>query len=224
MRKITLSVISTLAVVGLLIGGLLWYVRGEGFSAREQPTWMERTMARNARRIATPAGAKALMNPRQQQTAVMIAEADEHFVEHCGICHGIDGRGDTLIGKNLYPKVPDMSQPDTQQLSDGEVYYIISNGIRLTGMPAWRFEDKPEAIWDLVSLIRRLPKLSPDELQRLQKAREAGGELSEQAPESEKKETGEPAKEGETKPKHACSQALMLVEHKREISLVEYRL
>ena len=96
-----------------------------------------------------------------------------------------------------------MSQPDTQQLSDGEVYYIISNGIRLTGMPAWRFEDKPEAIWDLVSLIRRLPKLSPDELQRLQKAaREAGGELSEQAPESEKKETGEPAKEGETKPKH----------------------
>ena len=96
-----------------------------------------------------------------------------------------------------------MSQPDTQQLRDGEVYYIISNGIRLTGMPAWRFEDKPEAIWDLVSLIRRLPKLSPHELQRLQKAApEAGGELSEQAPESEKKETAEPAKEGETKPKH----------------------
>ena len=58
-------------------------------------------------------------------------------------------------------------------------------------MPAWRFEDKPEAIWDLVSLIRRLPKLSPDELQRLQQAaREAGGELSEQAPEPEKKEKG----------------------------------
>ena len=203
MRKIILSFISTLAVVGLLIGGLLWYVRGEGFSAREQPTWMERTMARNARRIATPAGAKALMNPRQQQTADMIAEADEHFVEHRGICHGIDGRGDTLIGKNLYPKVPDMSQPDSQQLSDGELYYIISNGIRLTGMPAWRFEDKPEALWDLVSLIRRLPKLSSEELQRLQKAaREAGGEISEQAGEPEKTETGESPKEGEAKPGH----------------------
>ncbi len=188
-----------MVVIGLLIGGLFLYVRGEGFSAREQPTWMERTMARNARKIATPAGAKNLSNPRQQQTAEMIAEADEHFVEHCGICHGIDGRGDTLIGKNLYPKVPDMSQPETQQLSDGELYYIISNGIRLTGMPAWRFEDKPEAIWDLVSLIRRLPKLSPDELQRLQKAaREAGGELSEQAPE-EKKEPGETTKAPETK-------------------------
>jgi len=129
-RKIILSVISTVVVIGLLIGGLLLYVRGEGFSAREQPTWMERTMARNARRIATPAGAKNLMNPRQQQTAGMIAEADEHFVEHCGICHGIDGRGDTLIGKNLYPKVPDMSQPETQQLSDGELYYIISKRLK----------------------------------------------------------------------------------------------
>jgi len=96
-----------------------------------------------------------------------------------------------------------MSQPDTQQLSDGELYYIISNGIRLTGMPAWGSEDKPEAIWDLVSLIRRLPKLSTEETQRLQKAaREAGGELSEQAGGPEKKETGESPKEGEAKPRH----------------------
>lgn len=131
-----------------------------------------------------------------------MGEADEHFVEHCGICHGIDGRGDTLIGKNLYPQVPDMSAADTQQLSDGELYYIISNGIRLTGMPAWRFEDKPEAIWDLVSLIRRLPKLSPDELKRLQEAaRNAGGELGEQAGEPEKNEAGEASNE-QSKPKH----------------------
>jgi len=80
---------------------------------------MEKTMARNARKIATPPDAKSLINSRQQQTSEMMAEADEHFVEHCGICHGIDGRGDTVIGRNLYPKVPDMSAPDTQQLSDG---------------------------------------------------------------------------------------------------------
>jgi mono/diheme cytochrome c family protein len=201
MRKIIISVISTIVVMAAVMGGFLMYIRGTGFSAREQPTWMERTMARNARKIATPADAKNLKSPREQQTAEMIGEADEHFVEHCGMCHGIDGRGDTLIGKNLYPQVPDMSQADTQQLSDGELYYIIYNGIRLTGMPAWGSEDKPEAIWDLVSLIRRLPKLSPEELQRLQNAaREAGGELAEQAPE-EKKEAEE-ANETESKPKH----------------------
>jgi len=163
---------------------------------------MEKTMARNARKIATPPDAKSLINSRQQQTSEMMAEADEHFVEHCGICHGIDGRGDTVIGRNLYPKVPDMSAPDTQQLSDGEIYYIISNGVRLTGMPAWGAEDKPEAIWDLVNLVRRLPDLSPEELKRLQEAaRNAGGELSEQAGVPEKKESGEAFKE-ETKPKH----------------------
>jgi hypothetical protein len=70
-------------------------------------------------------------------------------------------------------------------------------------MPAWGSEDKPEAIWDLVSLIRRLPKLPPEELQRLQNtAREAGGELSEQAPEDEKKETPASSKEDKAKPKH----------------------
>jgi len=202
MRKVILSVFSTLVVIGLIIGGLIYYARGHGFSAREQPTWMERTMARNARKIATPPGAKNLANPRGQQSTEMMAEAGEHFVEHCGVCHGIDGRADTVIGRNLYPKVPDMSAPDTQQLSDGELYYIISNGVRLTGMPAWGSEDKPEAIWDLVSLIRRLPQLSPEELKRLQEAaRNAGGELSEQAGEPEDKESGEPSKE-KAKPKH----------------------
>ena len=202
MRTVLLSILFAVLIVAALTACLYVYARGHGFSAREQPTWMEQTMARNARHIATPSDARTLSNPRQQQSTEMIAEADEHFVEHCGICHGIDGRGDTLIGRNLYPKVPDMSQPDTQQLSDGELFYVISNGIRLTGMPAWSSEDKPEAIWDLVSLIRRLPKLSPEELQRLQKAaRDAGGELSEQAPE-EKKEAGESPKEAETNPPH----------------------
>jgi mono/diheme cytochrome c family protein len=202
MRRIILSVFSTLLVIGLILGGFVLYIRGHGFSAREQPTWMEKTMARNARKIATPPDSKSLTNPRQQQTAEMIAEADEHFVEHCGSCHGIDGRGDTVIGRNLYPKVPDMTAPDTQLMSDGEIYYVISNGVRLTGMPAWGAEDKPEAIWDLVSLIRRLPKLSPEEMERLQEAaRNAGGELSEQADEPEKKESSEASKD-ETKPKH----------------------
>ena len=201
MRKVITSVLSTLVVIVLILAGGLFYLRGHGFSAREEPTWMERIMARNARKIATPPDAKNLSNPRSQQTTEMIGEADEHFVEHCGICHGIDGRGDTVIGRNLYPKVPDMSAADTQQLSDGEIYYIISNGIRLTGMPAWGSEDKPEAIWDLVSLIRRLPKLSPEELKRLQEAaRNAGGELSEQAGEPEKKEAGAPKEQA--KPKH----------------------
>jgi mono/diheme cytochrome c family protein len=200
MRNVVISVISTIVVIAAIIGGFLIYIRGTGFSARAEPSWMERVMAQNARKIATPADAKSLKNPREQQSSEMIAEADDHFVEHCGICHGVDGRGDTTIGRNLYPKVPDMTQHDTQQLSDGELYYIIFNGIRLTGMPAWGSEDKPEAIWDLVALIRRLPKLSPEELKRLQMSAENA--TAEQLPSNSSTKDGESQKQQRPARKH----------------------
>ena len=171
-------------VILLLIAGvvsLLLYVRNHGFSAREKPSRLEEIMARHARRIATPAGAKEMKNP-QPQTEATMAEAREHFVEHCSICHGIDGRGATTIGRNLYPKVPDMTDRQTQDLADGELFYIITNGIRFTGMPAWGGEDSPESIWALVVFIRRLPKLTPEELKQMQE--QAGGAHGESMSES----------------------------------------
>jgi mono/diheme cytochrome c family protein len=201
MRRVIISVVATLLVIAAVVGGLLFYIRGHGFSARAEPSWMEKVMARNARKIATPADAASLKNPRLQQTDDMIGEADEHFVEHCGVCHGSDGRGNTTIGQNLYPRAPDMTEPDTQQLSDGELYYIISNGIRLTGMPAWGSEDTSEAIWDLVSLIRRLPKLSPDESKRLQMLATEGEPAPEKSDDSSKT-NAEPEKPGKAPHKH----------------------
>lgn len=176
-------------VILLLVAGvvsLLLYVRNHGFSAREKPSRLEEIMARHARRIATPAGAKELKNPHPQTEASM-AEAREHFVEHCSICHGIDGRGATTIGRNLYPKVPDMTDQQTQQLTDGELFYIITNGIRFTGMPAWGGEDSPESIWALVAFIRRLPQLTPEELKQMQE--QAGGAHGESMSESTTPET-----------------------------------
>ena len=63
-----------------------------------------------------------------------------------------------------------MRGPETQRLSDGELYYIIQNGIRLSGMPAWgeRVDDDEDS-WALVAFIRHLPQLAPDELNALQK-------------------------------------------------------
>ncbi len=165
-KRIALLIVLLFILAGLAYGVV--FVRNHGFSAREQPTRLEAYFARHARRIATPANAKSLKNPHPQ-TEASLAEAREHFVEHCSMCHGIDGRGQTTIGRNLYPKVPPMTDADTQQLSDGELYYIITNGVRFTGMPAWGDEDSPESIWGLVSFIRRLPQLTPEELKQMQK-------------------------------------------------------
>ena len=76
----------------------------------------------------------------------------------------------------MYPKVPDLRDSETQKLTDGELYYIISNGVRFTGMPAFGGEDSPEEIWKLVLFIRRLPNLPPEELQEMEKMATGAGE------------------------------------------------
>jgi mono/diheme cytochrome c family protein len=158
-----LALIMLLIVVGAATA--LWLFVQHGFSARDQPTALEAFVARRLRHLAVPRSARQATNPVPMTPAVM-AEARAHFADHCALCHGNDGSGQTEIGKNLYPKAPDMRQDDTQSLSDGELFYIIHNGIRLTGMPAWGDgspEDDQES-WKLVHFIRHLPKISQEEL------------------------------------------------------------
>jgi mono/diheme cytochrome c family protein len=162
MTRVRLTVLCVLGVFLLAIGTVYWFISSHGFSAREQPSRIEAFLARNARRLATPAGAKALANP-VSRTELSIAEARDHFADHCAICHGNDGGGRTQINSGLYPPAPDMRQWDTQRLSDGELFYIIRNGIRFTGMPGWGGED--EENWKLVLFIRHMPKLSTKELE-----------------------------------------------------------
>jgi mono/diheme cytochrome c family protein len=139
------------------------------------PSRLEKFLAQHARNIASPAGAKELKNP-YPVTAESLSASRAHRVSQCAICHGLDGTGNTPVGRNLYPKAPDMRDAFTQGLSDGELFYIINNGVRFTGMPAWGSEHSLEETWQLVSFIRRLPQLTPDELKMMERlaAGEAG--------------------------------------------------
>jgi mono/diheme cytochrome c family protein len=94
----------------------------------------------------------------------------EHFADHCATCHANDGSGDTMFGKGLYPKPPDMRTTETQNKSDGELYYTIENGVRLSGMPAFgeeRVVGGDADTWKLVHFIRHLRNLTADELHRM---------------------------------------------------------
>jgi mono/diheme cytochrome c family protein len=126
-----------------------------------KPSTVEAFLARKARGLATPAGARALQHPLGP-SPLTIAEARDHFADHCAVCHANTGSGKTPINSGLYPPAPDLRQKDTQRLSDGELFYIIKNGIRFTGMPGWGGED--EENWKLVLFIRHLPELTAQEL------------------------------------------------------------
>jgi mono/diheme cytochrome c family protein len=133
-----------------------------GFSARDNPSAFEAFMAGAIRSLSIPAAAKKTANPFQA-TPDILTQAREHFADHCAACHANDGSGKTEIGQNLYPKAPDMRLAQTQNLTDGEIYYIIHNGVRLTGMPAWGEADRDPDSWKLALFIRHLPQLMPEE-------------------------------------------------------------
>jgi len=159
-----------LIVLAAVVGGLIAYtIVQHGISARAQPSRVEATMARTMRSLATPASVKSRPNP-VPKTDEVLSDAMAHFADHCAVCHGNDGSGDTDIGHGLYPRVPDMGAAATQSLTDGELFSIIENGIRLTGMPAWG-NGTPEGereSWALVHFIRHIPSLTPEEIERME--------------------------------------------------------
>jgi mono/diheme cytochrome c family protein len=147
----------------------LWYFLNSGVSAREQPGRIEEFIAGGARNMAIARRARSLTNPVEYSGEV-IAEGRAHFADHCAICHANDGSGNTPMGRGMWPKPPDMRQARTQDLTDGELFWIIENGIRFTGMPAWGTGTKEgeEASWHLVHFIRRLPRLLPEEIEEME--------------------------------------------------------
>jgi len=154
----------------LVIAGVMLVLQGRGVSARPQPSWIESQVALFMRGWMTPSTYKGLQNPISATTENFLA-AREHFADHCASCHDNDGSGNTEMGRNLYPKAPDMRLPRTQQLADGELFYIIENGVMLTGMPGWSTgtPDGETSSWQLVHFIRRLPSLTPEDLQEMER-------------------------------------------------------
>jgi mono/diheme cytochrome c family protein len=151
-----------------LFGGGLWVFVQRGISARAEPWAVEAFVARRLRHLAIPRGAREMVNP-VPATPQVLASARAHWADHCASCHSNDGSGNTELGLGLYPPAPDMQMPGTQELSDGELFYIIRNGIRFTGMPAWGSgpPDTDEESWGLVRFIRHLPEVSPEELEEM---------------------------------------------------------
>jgi mono/diheme cytochrome c family protein len=201
MRKRTVLISITAAgIAGAAAFG--WVTIRRGFSARDNPSAMEAYVAKTARKLSIPASERDAKNPFAP-TAEVLSEARAHFADHCAICHGNDGSGKTQIGQNLYPKAPDMRLLQTQNLTDGELYYTIHNGIRLTGMPAWGADVKDEDSWKLVLFIRHLPQLTPPEEREMEALNPKGpGEKQEEQEEEQFLNEGQPTNQVPKPPTH----------------------
>ena len=168
MKRGTL-ILLVLVIAGLGAGFVAFSFLHNGVSAKATPTALEVMMARKARHMALPHSARALRNP-VPASADNLRQGRLHFADHCAICHGNDGSCDTMMGSGLYPKPPDLRLTETQSLSDGELFWIIENGVRFTGMPAFsNRHSSSEDTWKLVQFIRHLPQLTADERVEMEK-------------------------------------------------------
>ncbi|WP_242336109.1 MULTISPECIES: c-type cytochrome [Anaeromyxobacter] len=150
-----------LVIIALAALGSAHVLRG-GIAARARPSALEARVARALRGWAIPGEAREATNPIAPSPRVLESGL-AHFADHCATCHANDGSGQTELGRSLYPRAPDLRAAETQRLTDGELFYIIENGVRLTGMPAWGGPGTAEESWHLVHFIRHLPTLTAEE-------------------------------------------------------------
>jgi mono/diheme cytochrome c family protein len=171
-NAILLAVVIIIALVAVAAASLLH----DGVSSRAKPTALETMLARNARHLAIPASARKQQNPAAE-TPENLRDARLHFADHCAICHANDGSGDTAIGRGLYPKPPDLHREETQKLADGELFWIIENGVRFTGMPGFGgARGSEQDSWKLVRFIRHLPQLTDEERMEMERYNPKGPE------------------------------------------------
>jgi mono/diheme cytochrome c family protein len=152
----------------ILVAGDIFLSQANGFSTRTPPSALESWLARGIRHFSVPESAKKRANPEANSEEVL-AQASAHWADHCAQCHANNGSGDIAMGKQMYPPAPDMRKAETQGMTDGELFFIIQNGIRFTGMPAWGngSAQDTEDSWKLVRFIRHLPALSAAEERKM---------------------------------------------------------
>jgi mono/diheme cytochrome c family protein len=195
------ALLALMALFAVLGGAIAYSVVRRGLSAHAEPSAAEEMVARAMRRWATPASVRNRSNP-VEATPDVIDQALAHYADHCATCHANDGGGDTSIGRGLYPRVPDMRSDATQSLTDGELFSIIEHGIRLTGMPGWgngTAEGERES-WGLVHFIRRLPRLTLEEIERMEALNPKTSEQWREEEEARRFLAGEDAKPSQTTP------------------------
>jgi mono/diheme cytochrome c family protein len=100
-----------------------------------------------------------------------------HYYEMCVACHGAPGVPISEIGQGLNPYPPELA---SESEGPAESFWVVKNGIKMTGMPAFGLTHSDDEIWDIVAFMNRMPKLSPQQYQQM--IAEAGLAESPEAP------------------------------------------
>lgn len=144
-----------------------------GCSADGRPSKVESGLANIAKEVVIPLEAKERKNPLPVNGAA-VKKGMDLYRRSCALCHGSDGRSNTTLGRDLYPPAIDLTSPHVKRWDDAELFWIIQNGVRFTGMPAWKDVFDDTQTWEIVLAIRELQRAKPQPETALQAA--SGGQ------------------------------------------------
>ena len=125
--------------------------------ALPEPGKTETLLATKAKRFFIERAGRSPLPTEPSDRPSSIPEGDKLFGTDCSECHGFTGRKPTDAGRWMYPRAADLGSAEIQRYSDRELFWIVKNGIRLSGMPVFGRVESDEHIWNLVHYVRTLP-------------------------------------------------------------------
>jgi len=156
-----------LASIALVIIAVVGFVYSGIFNVStqwEDPEWLKWMLI--ATREASVEARADDIQPPLLGGATQIANGFRSYREMCAICHTPPGESDSPITQGLNPSPPDLTKQPDHAMSDAELFWVIKNGIRMTGMPAWGPTHGDAEIWDIVAFLKALPSIDAAEYKK----------------------------------------------------------
>ncbi len=152
------------AFVFLIAGSAVYFWSGAYNVAATEPHWgIFRSFLEEARDRSVIAHSKGISSPSLEDPN-LLETAFPHFHEMCRLCHGAPGYPPSEFAQGLYPVPPDLaSYPIQQKLNNAQLFWIIKNGFKMTGMPAFGPTHEEDELWGLVAFLRRLPGMTQED-------------------------------------------------------------
>lgn len=145
-----------MVILAAILAGIVYWVFAVNISAVNEPGKFETFVATHVKNWKIGRGAAHPLPAPPPKTKDNISEGSSIYGMACAVCHGQNGHNPTPIGRAMNPRVPDLSSPEVQGMSERELFWVIKNGVRLSGMPGFAKIEDDDQIWDIVFYVRSL--------------------------------------------------------------------
>ncbi|MEO6830162.1 MAG: cytochrome c [Acidobacteriaceae bacterium] len=148
--------LTEVALLVLLVTVVIYGIMPTNIGALGEPGGLETSIATTIRKWYVRRAARNILPSTVVNDASSVSAGEGLYGMACASCHGQDGRKPTPIGKSMYPRVPNLSSAAVQRMSDRELFWVVKNGIRLSGMPGFGNLDSDQELWQVTYYVRSL--------------------------------------------------------------------